>query len=202
MSDLVERLNAIDAELVYCSPEGSHRTHEIGKDCHEAAAEILRLRTALAADADVSALFTVGGTTTAISLTRKTSTTGGVTYYVDNDATLNISLDNGTCTGITTAATSANTTAGIATSGAILSDFGVDLEGDALVTIVTMKSILIENLGTANVTVAGSGTDSFTIADDSFMMISGNSPVVVDGTLTFTSAGYADVRVTVTGVSS
>jgi hypothetical protein len=33
--------------------------------------------------------------------------------YYANDATLNISIDNGTCTGLTTAATSANTTAGV-----------------------------------------------------------------------------------------
>jgi len=67
-----------------------------------------KVRTALAADADVTALFTVGGSTTAITLTR--TTPAGVA----NDATLNISLDNGTCTGITTAGTSANTTAGVA----------------------------------------------------------------------------------------
>lgn len=67
-----------------------------------------KVRTALAADSAVAALFTVGGSTTAITLTR-TSPAG-----VANDATLNISLDNGTCTGITTAATSANTTAGVA----------------------------------------------------------------------------------------
>lgn len=67
-----------------------------------------KVRTALAADSAVAALFTVGGSTTAITLTR-TSPAG-----VADDATLNISLDNGTCTGITTAATSANTTAGVA----------------------------------------------------------------------------------------
>lgn len=67
-----------------------------------------KVRTALGQDAAVTALFTVGGSGTSITLTR-TSPDG-----VSNDATLNISLDNGTCTGITTAATSANTTAGVA----------------------------------------------------------------------------------------
>ena len=67
-----------------------------------------KVRIALAADSAVAALFTVSGSTTAIVLTR-TSPAG-----VSNDGTLNISLDNGTCTGITTAATSANTTAGVA----------------------------------------------------------------------------------------
>jgi hypothetical protein len=64
-----------------------------------------KVRTALGNDAAVAALFTVGGEGAAIVLTRKTPAA--------NDATLNIALDNGTCTGITTAATSANTTAGV-----------------------------------------------------------------------------------------
>lgn len=65
-----------------------------------------KVRTALAANAAITALYTVGGSTTAISLTKIVAAA--------NDATLNISLDNGTCTGITTAATSANTTPGVA----------------------------------------------------------------------------------------
>lgn len=64
-----------------------------------------KVRVALAADAAVAALFTVGGSNAAIVLTRKTPAA--------NDATLNIALDNGTCAGITTAAASANTTAGV-----------------------------------------------------------------------------------------
>ena len=64
-----------------------------------------KVRTALDATDAITAEYTVGGSTTAITLTR-----------IDkryNDATLNISLDNGTCTGITTALTSTSTTAGI-----------------------------------------------------------------------------------------
>ena len=64
-----------------------------------------KVRTALSATAAITAQYTVGGATTAIALTR-----------IDkryNDATLNISLANGTCTGITTAATSTSTTAGV-----------------------------------------------------------------------------------------
>ncbi len=64
-----------------------------------------KVRTALGLDADVIALFTVGGAGAEISLTRKVAAA--------NDTTLNISLDNGTCTGITTAGTSADTTAGV-----------------------------------------------------------------------------------------
>ena len=64
-----------------------------------------KVRTALNATAAITSLYTVGGSTTAITLTRI------LDRY--NDSTLNISLDNGTCTGITTAATSTSTTAGI-----------------------------------------------------------------------------------------
>jgi hypothetical protein len=64
-----------------------------------------KVRTALAADADITRSFIVSGTTTAIILQRR--------LPAPNDTTLNISLDNGTCTGITTATISANTTQGV-----------------------------------------------------------------------------------------
>lgn len=65
-----------------------------------------KVRDAMRADSRITALFVVSGSSTSIVLTRIAKAA--------NDATLNISLDNGTCTGITTAATSANTTAGVA----------------------------------------------------------------------------------------
>jgi hypothetical protein len=64
-----------------------------------------KVRTALGAVSAITSLYTVGGSTTAISLTRI------VKRY--NDSTLNISLNNGTCTGITPALTSVSTTPGI-----------------------------------------------------------------------------------------
>lgn len=63
-----------------------------------------KVRVALAADPDVSAFFSVRGFGTSIQL--KTLAPAA------NDSTMNISLDNDTCTGITTAATSSNTLAG------------------------------------------------------------------------------------------
>lgn len=65
-----------------------------------------KVRAAMRADSRITALFMIGGSGTAITLTR--------TAKAANDATLNISLATGTATGITTAATSANTTAGVA----------------------------------------------------------------------------------------
>jgi len=68
-----------------------------------------KIRAALAADADVTALFTVGGSSATVTLTR-TSPDG-----VSNDGTLNIGIDGSTnSTGVTNAATSANTTSGVA----------------------------------------------------------------------------------------
>ena len=96
-----------------------------------------KVRTALAADAAIAAVYTVSGGTTAIVLTRITKAA--------NDATLNISLDNGTCTGITTAASSANTTAGVATG-----------EGNAAV-VVTGAGITGSPI-TLNVAVADGDT--------------------------------------------
>lgn len=66
-----------------------------------------KVRTALAANLAVSKRFSVGGSTTSIQLTAKVAAT--------NDATLNIALANGSPSpGITPAATSADTTAGVA----------------------------------------------------------------------------------------
>lgn len=65
-----------------------------------------KIRTALAADADINNFFTIGGTGAAITLTTKVA--------AGNDTTMNMSIANGTCTGLTAAPTSANTTAGVA----------------------------------------------------------------------------------------
>lgn len=65
-----------------------------------------KIRTALNADADVINFFTIGGSNAVITLTTKTARA--------NDTTLNMSIDNGTCSGLTSAPTSANTTAGVA----------------------------------------------------------------------------------------
>lgn len=129
-----------------------------------ASAWATKVRTALNANAVIAARFTVGGSTTAISLTRKATsiyTVNGtiVPVYPDNDATLNIALDNGTCTGITTAATSANTTAGVLTAGAYCPDLdGNDFEGEATGGIADLQSlfIVVSSSSAASVTVTQS----------------------------------------------
>jgi hypothetical protein len=85
---------------------GTPKTINVAVLDEDTAAEVAeKIRTALGEDAAVSALFTVSGADEAVVLTKKT--------YAANDSSLNISIDNGTCTGLTTAATSANTTAGV-----------------------------------------------------------------------------------------
>jgi hypothetical protein len=62
------------------------------------------VRTALAFDTDVAAMFLVSGSGANVVLTKHVAAA--------NDSTLNIAIDNGTCTGLTAAPTSTNTTAG------------------------------------------------------------------------------------------
>lgn len=86
-----------------------------------------KVRTALGAVTAITDHFTVGGSTTAVVLTALVAAI--------NDETLNISLANGTCTGITDAPTSDNTTAGHAPANAYRVDggsLGSDFEGKTL----------------------------------------------------------------------
>lgn len=109
-----------------------------------------KVRTALAADVDISGRFSVGGAADSIVLTRlKTSTFAGpesVDVYPDNDGSLNIAIANGTCTGITAAPTSTNTTAGVATSGSKIYDGdGNDFEGVALAAMNYIRGAMIQS---------------------------------------------------------
>lgn len=73
----------------------------------DTAAEVAtKIRAALNANSVISAFFTIGGSGAAITLAR--------TKAVGNDTTLNLSIDNGTCTGLTAALTSTDTTEGVA----------------------------------------------------------------------------------------
>lgn len=96
-----------------------------------ATAVAAKVRAALAAHAVISAFFTVGGSTDKVILTAKNAQA--------NDTSMNIALDNDTSTGLTPAASSANTTAGVA------GDFhGV---GSSQVMIDTTNRIIYQNSG-------------------------------------------------------
>jgi len=85
---------------------GSPKTISVAvTDTDTASIVAAAIRLALATDADVAALFLTGGSGANITLTSHT--------YSANDSTLNISIDNDTCTGLTPALTSTNTTAGV-----------------------------------------------------------------------------------------
>jgi hypothetical protein len=102
-------------------------------------------RETLAANTAVAALFDVGGTTTAVSLTRKPSSEftvadGTLPLYPTNDGTLELVVP--TALGVT-GATSSNTTAGVASSGVKLYDAGVDFEGRAIAAIGVINGVLM-----------------------------------------------------------
>jgi len=167
-----------------------------------------KVRTALNANAVIAERFTVGGSTTAISLTRNASDTFTVgtetiSKYPANDGTLNISLDNGTCTGITTAATSANTTAGVATSGVYAPDVdGKDFEGVAIPATWDLLAIRAQGIeGDANITLAIAGLDAAPIGtDDQVLAITYGTQPAASGNIVITTGSLDSVvRVTVLG---
>ena len=156
-------------------------------------------RTALAANTDVAAMFDISGTTTAIVLTRKplaTYTIGGDTIEMAyaNDATLNIALDNDTSTGITTAATSANTTAAVEADGVTVWNDDIDFEGIALESPTDIYAVAIEHsteesTQTMNYTIGTeySGRTTATSARGSDVLISYPDTTTILDTLTMTT---------------
>lgn len=86
---------------------GSPKAINVAVENGDSAATVAGLiRAALAADSAVAALFTVGGSSATVTLTRITSAA--------NDATINIAIDGtSNTTGVPDAASSANTTAGV-----------------------------------------------------------------------------------------
>lgn len=90
---------------------GSPLTTSVAVANNDTAAQVAgKIRTALGLVTAITDFYTVGGSSTTVTLTALSKAA--------NDYTLNISVDNGTCTGLTTAATSANTTFGIQTDAA------------------------------------------------------------------------------------
>ena len=73
------------------------------------------IRYALAIDTNLSSLYVVGGTTTSVQLTARVD--------APNDATLNIAIANGTCTGLTAAPTSTTTVTGSALGSPLINPY-------------------------------------------------------------------------------
>ncbi len=109
-----------------------------------------KVRTALGNDANITALYTVGGSSATISLTRILPAT--------NDSTLNINLDNGTCTGITTAASSANSTAGVAQQITVTTSFSGGVTQVAVGSAITATRIGVGTAATPGGTAVSTAT--------------------------------------------
>jgi len=116
-----------------------------------------KVRDHLSALPAITDYYTVGGTGTSIKLTTLVGHA--------NDASLNISLDNGTCNGISTAASSANTTAGVLGTGAwTVIVNGIDenfKEREEIVYLQGVTPVLTENeykwINQLSIKTAGSG---------------------------------------------
>lgn len=175
---------------------GSPKTLAVAVATSDTAAQwAAKVRTALAADTAVAAMFTVGGSTTAISLTRKPTSTfvtpeGDLNLYAANDGTLNIALATGTATGITTASTSAATTAGVVSDGVkIYGGDAKDFEGNALVALATVQGVYLEGEAVA---ISGSGsTEVISLAAGETLQRANLAGLSADTTYTFTPASAA-----------
>jgi hypothetical protein len=115
-----------------------------------------KVRAALTATAAITAHYTVGGTGDDYSLT--------AIEKAANDSTLNLAHANGTSAGITTAATSTNTTAGVGTSRAFkftgVTWDATDYEGRALPTMTKVHSMLIRSDSTTGTVEIADGTNT------------------------------------------
>jgi hypothetical protein len=103
-------------------------------------------RETLAANTAVAAMFIIGGTSAAVTLTRKPSASftvpdGTLDLYHANDGTLELVVS--TALGVT-GATSSNTTAGVASAGVKLYDNGVNFEGKPITTMAKINGVLIK----------------------------------------------------------
>jgi len=157
-------------------------------------------RTALAANAAVAALFTVGGSSATITLTRKplaTYTVGAasVPTYPANDGTLNLAIPSGL--GVTAAATSTNTTAGVLSSGCYLADADVkDFEG------ITLTPIASNRLG--GVVVKNNAESTGGISATSLEFTASTMPV--DSSFQFSAkncdGNYTSLTITPSGVGT
>ena len=156
-----------------------------------------KVRTALAADTAVSGLFTVSGATTAIVLTRKETSLG---LRFANDSTLNIAIANGTSTGITAAPTSTNTTAGVVSSGASVTDGdGKDFEGVAIVPLTGLKGLSFKCTDGSFTYTSTNGRDGVISSGDTHLFVSNTISGSYLDVFTFTATSSGRLTLTVLG---
>ena len=163
-------------------------------------------RNALLANAVVVARFTIGGTGANIVLTRKpTSTytvpTGILNLYAANDTTLNLAIPSGL--GVTAAATSTDTTAGVISDGVKIYDGdGKDFEGETLAAITAIAGLLLRcSLG--GVSFSDGDGNAFGLETGSGLLLFSETPSGnFLSTATITASGVSDLTITVIGQSA
>lgn len=166
----------------------------------------------LNADTDYSAMFTATSSGADVITTRKalaTYTVGGdsVSTYPANDGTLNVAIANGTCTGITTAATSTNTTAGVLSAGCYLvATTGIDFTTTSTaIASASLGGFVIKNESDSSagitVTTAATMTD-FPIPVDAVLQFAATNCDGALDTLTIEPVSTALVSVVANGSST
>jgi hypothetical protein len=198
-----------DATVVVTSTgmAGSPLTLNVAVALNDTAAQwAAKVRAALAANVTIAQRFDVSGTSTAIILTRKPSSTlsdgkTSVPIRVPDDANLNISLNNGTCTGITPAATSANTTAGVATSGVFIVDGdGKDFEGVDITPLDT-AAVLFENGSNAVIAINGDSEEIIKMNGPMYVLLAMKDAIdcMIDNPYRIVADAPAILTITVVG---
>jgi len=154
------------------------------------------LAAGLAANTAIAAVWTVTSSGANIVITRKSDANG---YKYANETNTNLLIPAGL--GITAAPTSANTTAGVVSSGVRITDGdGKDFEGVTLVSMATLYSLEINiTSGSAS---AGNTTQVLT-TPSKFWNSSGNTGTLLTADLVITStAAGTNSTVTVLGKST
>jgi hypothetical protein len=139
------------------------------------------LREAMAANAAINAVFEVGGGASTIQLIRR--------IYAANDATLNIAISQPTGSGITPAATSTNTTAGVAGTEIISPAYpNSDAFGIALgvATEIVMCQIQVTG-GSVVMTQESPSPENITFLDGTILTTSFPTPTSLQLTFTQTA---------------
>ena len=134
---------------------GSPKTQSVAVALNDTASQVAaKIITALQADNAVTGLFTVGGTNANITLTK--------TVIANEDTTLNISIANGTCAGLTGSSTSANTTGACINKAIAFSNMSTEAG------LCLAISVLLTYTNSASIThptgtVWANGTPTFTV---------------------------------------
>ena len=154
------------------------------------------LAAGLAANTAIAAQWTVTSSGADIIITRKSDANG---YKYANESGTNLAIPAGL--GITAAPTSANTTAGVVSSGVrVLDGDGKDFEGVTLVNMARLYSLEIN--ATSGTAGAGNGTDVFHLPAKVWST-TGITDTLLTADLTLTSTAAAtNLTVTVIGKSS